>query len=47
VAELSVCTRQRLLVAYGGNTMLELIAENRHDELLEITSRSFDCAKAA
>jgi hypothetical protein len=38
---------RRAAPAYGGKTMLELIAEERHDELLEITRRSFDWATAA
>ncbi len=32
--------------AYGGKSMLDLIVEDRHDELLEITRRSFDWATA-
>lgn len=30
--------------AYGGLTMLEMIERNRHEELLELTRRSFDWA---
>jgi hypothetical protein len=30
--------------AYGGLTMLEMIARDRHEELLELTRRSFDWA---
>ena len=33
--------------AYGGLTMLEMIERNRHEELLEITRRSFDWASTA
>lgn len=33
--------------AYGGNTMLELIAADRHRELLELVRESFDWASAA
>ncbi|HWL90224.1 MAG TPA: hypothetical protein VNP90_02560 [Actinomycetota bacterium] len=33
--------------AYGGRSMLELIAEDRHDELLESVERSFDWAITA
>jgi hypothetical protein len=33
--------------AYGGKTMLELIAAGRHDELLERVRESFDWASAA
>jgi DNA-binding transcriptional regulator YiaG len=33
--------------AYGGRSMLELIAEDRHDELLESVERSFDWASTA
>ena len=33
--------------AYGGKTMLELIAANRHRELLELVRDSFDWASAA
>jgi hypothetical protein len=33
--------------AYGGNTMLDLIGEDRHRELLELTRHSFDWATAA
>ena len=33
--------------SYDGNTMLELIAADRHQELLDITRRSFDWATAA
>lgn len=33
--------------AYGGKTMLELIAANRHHELLELVRESFDWASAA
>lgn len=33
--------------AYGGLTMLEMIAADRHDELLGMVSRSFDWATAA
>jgi DNA-binding XRE family transcriptional regulator len=38
---------RRAAPAYGGKTMLELVAEDRHDELLETTRRSFDWATAA
>jgi hypothetical protein len=33
--------------AYGGATMLDLIVADRHDELLDITRRSFDWHQAA
>jgi hypothetical protein len=33
--------------AYGGRSMLELIADDRHDELLESVERSFDWASTA
>jgi hypothetical protein len=33
--------------AYGGRSMLELIAEDRHDELLSSVERSFDWASTA
>jgi hypothetical protein len=33
--------------AYGGKTMLEMIAEDRHRELLELVRESFDWASAA
>ena len=33
--------------AYGGRSMLELIADDRHDELLESVERSFDWAVTA
>jgi transcriptional regulator with XRE-family HTH domain len=33
--------------AYGGKTMLELIAADRHRELLELVRESFDWASAA
>lgn len=33
--------------AYGGRSMLELIAGDRHDELLESVARSFDWASTA
>lgn len=33
--------------AYGGRTMLEMIAENRHLELLDEVRRSFDWAATA
>jgi len=33
--------------AYGGRSMLEMIAEDRHDELLESVERSFDWASTA
>ena len=33
--------------AYGGKTMLELISEDRHRELLELVRDSFDWASAA
>ena len=33
--------------AYGGLSMLELIADDRHDELLESVERSFDWASTA
>jgi hypothetical protein len=33
--------------AYGGLTMLEMIARDRHEELLAITRRSFDWASTA
>ncbi len=32
--------------AYGGLTMLEMIERGRHEELLELTRRSFDWAAA-
>jgi hypothetical protein len=33
--------------AYGGRSMLELIAEDRHRELLDLTRTSFDWSAAA
>jgi transcriptional regulator with XRE-family HTH domain len=33
--------------AYGGRSMLELIADGRHDELLGSVERSFDWASTA
>jgi hypothetical protein len=33
--------------AYGGLTVLEMIARDRHEELLAITRRSFDWASTA
>jgi hypothetical protein len=33
--------------AYGGRSMLELIAEDRHEELLDLVRRSFDWAWSA
>ncbi len=33
--------------AYGGRSMLELIADDRHDELLDSVERSFDWASTA
>ena len=33
--------------AYGGLTVLEMIARDRHEELLAITRRSFDWASSA
>jgi hypothetical protein len=33
--------------AYGGRSMLELIADDRHDELLGSVERSFDWASTA
>lgn len=33
--------------AYGGQTMLEMIERGRHEELLELTRRSFDWASTA
>lgn len=33
--------------AYGGRTMLEMIRDDRQDEVLEITRRSFDWSVAA
>ena len=33
--------------AYGGLTMLEMIAASRHQELFALTARSFDFAAAA
>jgi hypothetical protein len=32
---------------YGGLTMLEMIAADRHEELLEFTRASFDFGRAA
>ena len=32
--------------AYGGLTMLEMIERDRHEDLLELTRRSFDWASA-
>ncbi len=33
--------------AYGGRSMLQLIAADRHHELLELVARSFDWATIA
>jgi len=33
--------------AYGGRSMLEMIADDRHDELVESVERSFDWARTA
>jgi DNA-binding XRE family transcriptional regulator len=38
---------RRVADAYGGKTMLELIAADRHGELLELVRESFDWASAA
>jgi hypothetical protein len=38
---------RRAADAYGGKTMLEMIVENRHHELLELVRESFDWASAA
>jgi hypothetical protein len=38
---------RRAAEAYGGKTMLELIAADRHGELLELVRQSFDWASAA
>lgn len=38
---------RRPAVAYGDKTLLELIAEDRHQELLELVRASFDWASAA
>lgn len=38
---------RRPAAAYDGHSMLDLIAADRHQELLEITRRSFDWATAA
>lgn len=38
---------RRSAAAYGGETMLDLIRQDRHDELLDIVRGSFDWATAA
>lgn len=38
---------RRRAPAYGDRTMLEMIAADQHEELLEITRRSFDWAVTA